>query len=330
MTNRPASESTPSNNRVLQLKNLSKTFKNEVFKKKRPALTNLSCGFEPGKCTALLGHNGAGKTTTIRLILGILFPDSGEILFEGKPLNTRSRAKIGYMPEVNKQAHNLTPLEVLKSHSSLFLRKQNKKEIQQLIERKLKEVKLWEHRHKKIKQLSKGMARRVAWLQASIHQPELLILDEPFSGLDPLGRQEMQAWIEQEKKRHVSIILCTHELWSVNILCDDIHILNNGNLVYSSQDVEVTDRPEPDSGYILHVSGTSQETLQEMASSLSLKPWQGLEQEGWSSKLMFDEYQDACQWLSACIKRGFLIINFTSDGKRSESFLLQFFEGRTN
>jgi ABC-2 type transport system ATP-binding protein len=311
---------------ILQLKNVSKTFKNDIFKKDRAALDGLSVTFEKGKCTGFLGHNGAGKTTAIRIILGILFPDKGEILFDDKPLTSAAKLGIGYMPEINKLPGNLTPREILNSHMRLFCPEKSRAEIATTIEEKLKQVRMSTHQHKKIKQLSKGMSRRVAWLQSSIHRPSLLILDEPFSGLDPLGRMEMQSWIEAEKSRGASIILCTHELWTVNALCDSIYILRSGQLAYSSNTANSSDGDKDGmQRYMLHISGTSDDVIDELKKQFKLPPWLNLDQEGWSSKLTFQEYGDATAWMSACIKQGYLVISFTSDANRSESYLLQYF-----
>jgi ABC-2 type transport system ATP-binding protein len=311
---------------VLQLKNVSKTFKNDVFKKNRSALDGLSVSFEKGKCTGFLGHNGAGKTTAIRIILGILFPDRGDILFDNKPLTSTAKLRIGYMPEINKLPSTMTPKEILESHMRLYCHDKSRKERAHLIAEKLKQVKLSEHQFKKISQLSKGMSRRVAWAQASIHSPSLLILDEPFSGLDPLGRLEMQSWIEAEKSRGASIVLCTHELWTVNALCDSIYILRSGQLAYSSNDPKTfADTKDTIQQYLLHISGTTEDVLLDLKHQHKLPSWLGLEQEGWSSKLTFREYTDAANWLSACIKQGYLVISFTSDASRSEAYLLQYF-----
>src|SRR5690606_4274952 len=111
-------------------------------------------------------------------------PDKGEILYGGKPITQQRRASFGYMPEVSKLPEMLTPAEVLRHHLAMFNPKwlaRNKRKDE--IERTLKKVGLWEARHKKVKKLSKGMGRRLAWAQATIHDPEFVILDEPFSGL---------------------------------------------------------------------------------------------------------------------------------------------------
>lgn len=311
---------------VLQLKNISKTFKNEVFKKHRSALDNLCISFEKGKCSGLLGHNGAGKTTAIRIILGILFADRGEILFNGTPITSSAKLQIGYMPEINKLAGNMTPREILASQLRLYCPNLSRRERERMIDAKLQQVQLTAHQNKRIKHLSKGMGRRIAWAQASIHGPALLILDEPFSGLDPVGRREMQIWIESEKTRGVSIILCTHEFATVEALCDSIYILQSGHLAYTSDNFQgVGTAAEGLHQYLLHVSGTTEKLIDDLRIQFKLPPWQDLRQEGWSTKLSFREYGDASAWLATCLGQGLLIISFASDASRSEAILLPYF-----
>jgi ABC-2 type transport system ATP-binding protein len=321
----PGKEATSNQAVVLEMRNISKTFKNEAFKKNRVALNNLSVTFARGKCTGFLGHNGAGKTTAIRIILGILFPSKGEVEFEGKPLTVEGKKKIGYMPEVNKLPGNLTPQEILRNHLALFCSDRSKADREALIDEKLKQVRIFGHHTKRLKHLSKGMGRRVAWLQASIHKPSLLILDEPFSGLDPLGRIEMQSWIEEEKMRGTSIVLCTHELWTVDALCDHIYVVRNGELAFSSTDGMGTNNSQSSASYSLQISGATEDAIRKIQQSAKLPPFASLKQDGWASSLRFSEYNHGTAWLKACIDQGYLVISFNSDASRSESYLLQYF-----
>src|SRR5262249_31284542 len=129
-----------------------------------------------------------------------------------------------------------TPQEVLTHQLSLYRPPgaRSGKERRQSATAALTAVGLAEHAEKRIGRLSKGMQRRLAWALATIHKPEILILDEPASGLDPLGRRHLLDWIDGEKRRGATIVLCTHELPQVHALCDDFHILNRGKLVYST------------------------------------------------------------------------------------------------
>ncbi len=135
---------------ILEIKNLSKRFDKDLFKKSQTVLDSLSCGFPEAQCTGLMGHNGAGKTTTIRTIFGLIRPDAGEVLFRGSPLTLKDKRRIGYMPETNKLPVNLTCEEILLHHLKVF----NPTEIsprhyKETVKGKLEEIGLWDHRKKK-------------------------------------------------------------------------------------------------------------------------------------------------------------------------------------
>jgi ABC-type multidrug transport system ATPase subunit len=182
---------------ILDIQNVSKVFKYDILKPKQTVIKNLSCSFPTGSCTGLLGHNGAGKTTTIRLILGLLKPDTGTINFEGKKIGTSAKSAIGYMPEVNKLPAGLTVEEVLSNHLAVFMPDQFKSRASRKAEvtRKIEEIHLANHRRKKIGKLSKGMARRVAWAQATIHQPKLLLMFLALINQQSTVRVRAPLWI---------------------------------------------------------------------------------------------------------------------------------------
>ena len=187
----------------IELINLQKTFRDDLLKKDQIVLNSLNCSFAKGECTGLLGHNGAGKTTTIKMILGLLKPDNGTIRINGKSLTTESKRNIGYMAEVNKLPATLTPIEILNNQLRIFNPKKysDRSTRKKRILEKLEEVGLGNHSSKLVRNMSKGMGRRLAWAVATIHEPEFLILDEPSSGLDPLGRHKMLEWIKEDKKQ---------------------------------------------------------------------------------------------------------------------------------
>ncbi len=320
----------------LELINLQKTFRNDLLKKDQVVLNSLNCSFAKGECTGFLGHNGAGKTTTIKMILGLIKPDSGAIRIGGKEFTTESKRKIGYMAEVNKLPPNLTPLEVLNDHLRLYNPKKylKKDARKKRILEKLEEVGLSEHKEKRIGDMSKGMGRRVAWTVATIHEPELLILDEPSSGLDPLGKRQMIDWINEEKKRGTTIMLCTHALNQINSLCDNFHILNNGKLVLTtSKDDSVKSLANENTSfdwrhnYNLHLSGADEKTLRDLGDQQKLLPWQGFKQEGYLTVLGFAEYTDACSWMAAALDSGLIIVRFGDQVFMGEDELLPYFKG---
>ena len=162
--------------------------------------------------------------------MGFKRPDQGAIHFAGHPLQTKDRREIGYMPESDALPRKLTPLESLVYQARIFGQKISLDQIMEL----LKKVGLYKHRNKLNHKLSKGMGRRLAWALASFHKPTLLILDEPFSGVDPVGRVDMAAWIKELHEAGTSILICTHELDLIPEYTNEVYILNQGKLVFHS------------------------------------------------------------------------------------------------
>jgi ABC-2 type transport system ATP-binding protein len=317
---------------VLEIKNLRKVYDKDLFKKKQVVIDDLSCRFLEGQCTALMGHNGAGKTTTIRMIFGLIRPDQGEILFRGKALTLEDKRRIGYMPEINKLATNLTCHEILEHHLRIFRPDHLKpSEYKSAIEEKLREIQLWEHRNKKVGKLSKGMGRRLTWAQATIHRPELIILDEPMSGLDPLGHRLMANLINTLRRNRVSIILCTHELWSVAEICDNVQILNHGKLVFSTLDRTESQKTYPGS-HSLTLSGVDASSLENLKNQERLPDWISIHSQSQShnARIVLKDYADSVRWINACVQRGLLIIDFHKASLINEDNLVHYFgeEGR--
>lgn len=312
----------------LTLHDISKTFHTDVLKKPFKALREVTCTFEAGKCTGLLGHNGAGKTTTIRMILGLIRQDKGDVKLGGRKLSIQDRSKIGFVPEVNKLAVNLTCAETLDLHSRLFLNissAERKKRVHQLLEK----VGLGPFVKKRIKHLSKGMARRLAWAQAVIHEPRLLILDEPFSGLDPLGRRDMNQWIAEQKNKGVTIILCTHDMWTIESLCDEINILNKGQLVFSSLlDGSARNTTEAES-YDVEVAGASEASMRDLMKKFHFDTLGKISNDGFVSKVEFRRYQDAGLFLQTCVSSGLIVNKFAQAPKWNAERILEFFDRDT-
>jgi ABC-2 type transport system ATP-binding protein len=315
---RPTSIKTP----ILQLDQVRKVFSGDLFKSAQVALAGLSHELYPGRCSGLLGPNGAGKTTAIRLILGLVAPSSGRVLFNGRPLSTASKQFIGYMPDTSKLPGSLQVGEVLRHQLLLFASPHaaSARQRQLCVEATLAAVGLSEHASKRISRLSKGMARRLAWAQATIHRPQLLILDEPASGLDPLARRAMLGWIQAEKVRGTTILLCTHELTQVTALCDDYLVLRRGELVASGTIAAST-------GFALHVSGLDEAGLSRLAASEELPPWRALRQDGFLVELGFVDYDGAAMWALALLRKGYVVTRFADDQRVIEEQLLSYFVG---
>ena len=210
---------------LIQCKDVCKSFGEKV------ALDHVSVDIPKGKIFGLLGPNGAGKTTLIRIINRITIPNGGEILFDGRPITQDDVEKIGYLPEerglyrkmkVGEQAMYFARLKGMSSRDAAA------------------ELKKWFVRfgieswwNKKVEELSKGMAQKIQFITTVVHKPSLLILDEPFSGFDPVNAQMIREEILHLKDEGATIILSTHNMESVEELCDNIALFNKSHVVIS-------------------------------------------------------------------------------------------------
>ena len=208
---------------LIQCTDVCKSFGEKV------ALDHVSVDIPKGKIFGLLGPNGAGKTTLIRIINRITIPNSGSVLFDGRPITQEDVEKIGYLPEerglyrkmkVGDQAMYFAQLKGMSSREAA------------------KELKKWFVRfgieswwNKKVEELSKGMAQKVQFITTVVHKPSLLILDEPFSGFDPVNAQIIREEILRLKEEGATIILSTHNMESVEELCDNIALINKSHAV---------------------------------------------------------------------------------------------------
>ena len=208
---------------LIQCKDVCKSFGEKV------ALDHVSVDIPKGKIFGLLGPNGAGKTTLIRIINRITIPNGGEVLFDGRPITQDDVEKIGYLPEerglyrkmkVGEQAMYFAQLKGMSSREAAAA------------------LKKWFVRfgieswwNKKVEELSKGMAQKVQFITTVVHKPSLLILDEPFSGFDPVNAQVIREEILRLKDEGATIILSTHNMESVEELCDNIALINKSHVV---------------------------------------------------------------------------------------------------
>ena len=208
---------------IIEIKNVSKSFGEKV------ALNDVSLEIPEGKIFGLLGPNGAGKTTLIRIINRITIPNGGQVYFQGRPITQRDVEKIGYMPEerglyrkmkVGDQALYLARLKGMSKADAL------------------RELKGWfikfgiqDWWNKKVEELSKGMAQKLQFITTVVHKPKLMILDEPFSGFDPVNAEIIRNEILRLKDEGATIILSTHNMESVEELCDNIALINQSKLV---------------------------------------------------------------------------------------------------
>lgn len=193
------------------------------------AVDDLSFQVLPGRIFGMLGPNGAGKTTTLRTILNIIKPTSGEILFDNNPITYEYYNMIGYLPEERGLYKRSKVIDVLIYFAGL--KNVEKKDAIKLSESWLKKLHIYEHRDKKIDQLSKGNQQKVQLIAAVLHNPKLLILDEPFTGFDPINQQEVKDIILSFVSEGKTIILSTHLMDLAEKLCDDILLINNGKAI---------------------------------------------------------------------------------------------------
>jgi ABC-2 type transport system ATP-binding protein len=214
---------------VLSVSDLHKTFRVGFFRKRIPAVRGVGFDVREGETFGLLGPNGAGKTTTIKTILRLIAPDQGEIQLFGKPLSLHSMRRIGYLPENPYVYQYLRAPEFLDLCGRLMGMdgKQRRARSAEMLEL----VGLAHATDRPIGRFSKGMMQRVGLAQALLHDPELLILDEPMSGLDPIGRKQVREIILGQRKRGKTLIFTSHVLSDVEMLCDRIAIVNRGQVV---------------------------------------------------------------------------------------------------
>ena len=219
---------------IIEVQNISKSFG------PKRALDHVSLEIPEGKIFGLLGPNGAGKSTLIRIINRSTIASEGTILFQGHPITEQDVARIGYLPEerglyrkmkVGDQAMYLAQLKGMSARDAAV------------------ELKKWFVRfgiqdwwNKKVEELSKGMAQKVQFITTVVHKPSLMILDEPFSGFDPVNAELIRKEILRLKEEGATVILSTHNMESVEALCDEIALINNARLVVSGGTDEIRHR----------------------------------------------------------------------------------------
>lgn len=210
-------------NKILEIRNVSKTF----FRK--TALEDLSFSVNKGEMFGLLGPNGAGKTTLIRIINRIIIPNSGSVFIKGNILSQKHLEIIGYLPEERGLYKTMTV-----ENQAVFLgrlRGMSKKEVEISLDYWLNRFNIQSWRKKRIEELSKGMAQKIQFICTVLHNPEILILDEPFSGFDPLNIELIQQELKELKEKGKTIILSSHNMKSVEELCDRVVLIHESKKI---------------------------------------------------------------------------------------------------
>jgi ABC-2 type transport system ATP-binding protein len=219
---------------VIELKDVVKRYGTYV------ATNNVSMDIAKGRIFGLLGPNGAGKTTILRMITNILIQDSGTITVLGEPVSSHQQERIGYLPEERGLYKNLKVIEQIRYFGEL--KGLPTAEALRRGRAWLKRLGAEEWENKKIRELSKGMSQKVQFITTVLHHPPLLILDEPFSGLDPVNADLLIEVIQELRAAGSSIILSTHVMEQVERLCDDIALVNKGRILLSGSVREVRSR----------------------------------------------------------------------------------------
>jgi len=212
----------------VEIKNVTKTFRHPMkVWDTIEAVKDFSFSVQTGEIVGFVGHNGAGKTTTIKMLMGFIAPTSGEIsIFGHKPGNREVRYKIGFLPERPYFYSELTAMDVLKYFGKLSGMKGSN--LIDRAEKVLRKVGIYNDRNRKLSGYSKGMLQRIGLAQALIHDPELVIMDEPMSGLDPIGRREVKEIIRTLRKDGKTVIFSSHILSDIENLSDRVLIIENG------------------------------------------------------------------------------------------------------
>ena len=193
------------------------------------AVDDVSFSIEKGELFGLLGPNGAGKTTCLRVMLDIFKPESGSVAILGGPMNEYKKDRIGYMPE-ERGLYQDIPLERCLTYLG-SLKGLSPAEVKQRAAGYLERFDLAAHKTKKVKELSKGMQQKAQVIATLLHQPELLIVDEPFAGLDPVNTQMVMDLLREQHAQGVTIILCSHQMHQVEELCDRIVLIDHGKVM---------------------------------------------------------------------------------------------------
>ncbi len=208
---------------MLSIRRIDKNFD------KLKAVSQISFKVKRGDIYGFLGPNGAGKTTTIRMIMGIIQPDSGLILLNDNDINSMGRKNLGYLPEDRGLYQKQKLQEIL--HYFGILRGMNKKDVIHKTGKWLERFNLESQGLRKVEELSKGNQQKIQFILALLHDPELIILDEPFTGLDPLNQLLMKEIIQEKQNEGNTIIFSTHQMEQVEKLCNNICLINNGKIV---------------------------------------------------------------------------------------------------
>ena len=209
--------------KILQLERVTKQYGDKI------AVNSIELEVERGEIYGLLGANGAGKTTTMRMVLGLIYPDSGTILYKGKPYTRETMGILGYLPEERGLYPKITVSEQITYLAQL--KGMSRREADKNLKTWLERFEVPEYYNKKVEELSKGNQQKIQFIAAIIHRPEILILDEAFSGLDPVNVELLKETVKELRDNGTAILFSTHRMEHVEELCRNITILHRSNTV---------------------------------------------------------------------------------------------------
>jgi len=252
---------------TVEVTNLTKIYESTSKKRRVTALKDFNLSVEEGTVFGLLGPNGAGKTTLVKILLGIVFPTLGSAKILGQNIeNYEIRKRVGYLPENHKFPPYLTGEDVLKYVGKLT--GMNSQEIEPKIDELLKFVKMEKWKRTKVKKYSKGMMQRLGLAQAFINDPDLIFLDEPTDGVDPIGRKEIRDILLGLKNQGKTIFINSHLLSEVELISDRVAILNKGELIKEGTVEDLTTEKET---YSLNFANeVTETTLKEVLEGFSI------------------------------------------------------------
>ena len=250
---------------AIRTRRLRKVFSGKV------AVRNLTLDVPRGEVFGFLGPNGAGKSTSVKMLLGLVFPTSGEAEILGCPAgDVKTRSKVGFLPEHFRFYDWLTPIELLKLHGRLYGMSHAK--LRERVPVLLDLVGLTSHRDKRLLDFSKGMLQRIGLAQALLNEPDLIFLDEPTSGLDPVGRRLVRDIIKAERNRGATVLLNSHLLGEVEITCDRVAFIKDGEVVEAR---ELNPDVDQQTTVSIRVGNVTAEVVSGLSRWTSVVRWEG-------------------------------------------------------
>ncbi len=255
---------------IIKIENLTKDYEVGFFKKKKVrALEDLNLEVTDGQIFGFLGGNGAGKTTTIKILMSLIFPTTGTAQILGHDISDmKMHAKIGYCPENPYFYDYLTARELMNYFGELFglNSAKRKSKTEELLTKVGLDEKDW---NKQLRKFSKGMLQRVGLAQSLINEPEIVFLDEPMSGLDPIGRREVRELIAEQREKGVTVFMSSHILSDIEALCDNVAILRKGKLAAKGNLHELLTKSGENQTFEINVKGASAESLSAELNTIS-------------------------------------------------------------